>query len=331
MQVIKLPQWLIENIDRIRRAFLWRGNKKCLGGHCLVNWSRCCLLKQNGGLDIHDLKIQNEALLAKWVWALMTQPTSGWKSTILSIYGSTQITDLLQHPLVSNQLRDILQTYKFVRHAVVVAPDGSLIWNWSSQGSYSVSKAYKRMMHTGVISASYNYPWKLKAPAKIKTFIWLLLQDRLLTQANLQLRGWPAQQACVLCSTQHIEDAAHLFQNCQFASVIWQTIGILFNLTINLSFQEMTDFWLQNRMTFDMEKKDSWDIVWSATCWTLWKLRCKVIFQNENPSLHKTIFEVETLVRNWASAWGLLATGRLAFEKDVNLDKSGRMSTVTYS
>jgi hypothetical protein len=40
MQAFLLPQWLIKHIERTKRAFFWRGKKKCLGGHCLVNWNK---------------------------------------------------------------------------------------------------------------------------------------------------------------------------------------------------------------------------------------------------------------------------------------------------
>ena len=31
-----LPPWALKAIDKIRRAFLWRGRKESKGGHCLI-------------------------------------------------------------------------------------------------------------------------------------------------------------------------------------------------------------------------------------------------------------------------------------------------------
>jgi hypothetical protein len=76
MQVFLLPQWLIKHIERTKRAFFWKGKGKCIGGHCLVNWTRVCLPIEHGGMGIRDLKIQNISLLLKWLWNLRTNQNS---------------------------------------------------------------------------------------------------------------------------------------------------------------------------------------------------------------------------------------------------------------
>lgn len=67
MQVIKIPKGVIKHIDRARRQFLWKGNQICRGIICLVDWKTVCGLKENGGLGILELTIQNNALLTKWL------------------------------------------------------------------------------------------------------------------------------------------------------------------------------------------------------------------------------------------------------------------------
>ena len=78
MQAIKLPIGVIRHIDQMRRNLLWKGNKVCKGINCLVNWETVCTLKENGGLGIIDLAVQNDALLTKWLWELEAKPMGLW-------------------------------------------------------------------------------------------------------------------------------------------------------------------------------------------------------------------------------------------------------------
>ena len=68
MSVLKLPQWVLSEIDKIRRRFLWHGAADQVNGYSLANWDMVCQPKSNGGLGILDLKIFNYALLLKWHW-----------------------------------------------------------------------------------------------------------------------------------------------------------------------------------------------------------------------------------------------------------------------
>lgn len=46
---------VIKQCDKIRSGFIWAGQKKTKGGHCLVNWSRVCRPIGLGTLGILDL------------------------------------------------------------------------------------------------------------------------------------------------------------------------------------------------------------------------------------------------------------------------------------
>jgi hypothetical protein len=53
--VIKLSKEVLDEIDKIRRRFLWAGDKVISGGKCKINWVRTTLPKEYDGLGILDL------------------------------------------------------------------------------------------------------------------------------------------------------------------------------------------------------------------------------------------------------------------------------------
>jgi hypothetical protein len=58
LTVFPIQKWLLRQIDRMRRSFLWKGEEleKVNGGHCLVNWPTTCAPRNFGGLGILDLE-----------------------------------------------------------------------------------------------------------------------------------------------------------------------------------------------------------------------------------------------------------------------------------
>ena len=54
----KLPRGVIDNIDRIRKQCLWRGNSDKKRGGNLVAWETVQKLKDKGGLGVTNLRLQ---------------------------------------------------------------------------------------------------------------------------------------------------------------------------------------------------------------------------------------------------------------------------------
>jgi hypothetical protein len=42
MTIHRLPVWVIEQIEKKCRAWFWRGEGSCNGGHCRVKWAVVC-------------------------------------------------------------------------------------------------------------------------------------------------------------------------------------------------------------------------------------------------------------------------------------------------
>lgn len=82
MACFRLPKWIINRIDKIRRDFLWGRSDSDTQAIHLLNWPTVWLPRALGGLGIPDLELRNEALLLRWWWRLHAEPESLWAMVI---------------------------------------------------------------------------------------------------------------------------------------------------------------------------------------------------------------------------------------------------------
>jgi hypothetical protein len=81
MTVIKPPVEVLQELDKIRRHFLWAGDKALSGGKCKVNWAKTTLPKDLGGLGVLHLGSFARALRLRWLWQEWTSPEKAWIGT----------------------------------------------------------------------------------------------------------------------------------------------------------------------------------------------------------------------------------------------------------
>ncbi|XP_060968411.1 uncharacterized protein LOC133035971 [Cannabis sativa] len=75
MQTIKLTKKLASKVDEMVRDFWW-ACEPCNRGIYLKAWDYLCLPKSRGGLGFQKTMEMNQALLAKWEWALLIEEQS---------------------------------------------------------------------------------------------------------------------------------------------------------------------------------------------------------------------------------------------------------------
>jgi hypothetical protein len=78
MCTIRLPREVIDNIERIRKQCLWRGNSEKKKGGNLVAWDTVLRPKAKGGLGVFNLKLQNDALLIKHLHNFYSKEPISW-------------------------------------------------------------------------------------------------------------------------------------------------------------------------------------------------------------------------------------------------------------
>ncbi|WMV41831.1 hypothetical protein MTR67_035216 [Solanum verrucosum] len=85
MSLFPIPAGVIKRLDRIKRNFLWHGDKEKKGYH-LLKWNSVICAKKWGGLGIKNLKIQSKALMMKWLWKFTKENHLLWGRVIKTKY-----------------------------------------------------------------------------------------------------------------------------------------------------------------------------------------------------------------------------------------------------
>ena len=62
-----MPANVVNHLEKLQRDFLWGGLGEEKRFH-LLQWDKVCLLLQNGGLAIKNMRLFNQAPLGKWIW-----------------------------------------------------------------------------------------------------------------------------------------------------------------------------------------------------------------------------------------------------------------------
>ncbi|WVZ66580.1 LOW QUALITY PROTEIN: hypothetical protein U9M48_015779 [Paspalum notatum var. saurae] len=241
MTVFNLSKWAGKKIDRICRNFLWKA-EDARGGHCLVNWRRVNRFKALGGLGIKDLHYFNRALRLKWLWTKWKDPDRPWADfkvncteaemdifracTQLSLGDGNRISFWHDRWLQGQTPKQIAPLcFKLVwRKNLTVAEtlQGNSwmrglrhsTWRLSSSGEYT----FDAQFIGSYSNHQWEKVWKAKVEPKCRFFVWLLLQQKILTSDKILRRGGQANPICQLCRIEQ-ESTLHMVANCYFAKL----------------------------------------------------------------------------------------------------------------
>ena len=119
---------------------------------------------------------------------------------------------------------------------------------------------------------------------RCKFFAWILVQDKILTARNLQKRGWPHQQQCVMCNGP-LETSLHLCLCCPFAKAVWDQILSWENFTqlqqqLQVNPTHIKSWWEEVATKVPRSERRRLNGVVIYTFWNIWKERNRRIFDN---------------------------------------------------
>ncbi|XP_050386206.1 uncharacterized protein LOC126802601 [Argentina anserina] len=102
--------------------------------------------------------------------------------------------------------------------------DDVKIWSATSNGIFSVKSAYNSIFNFDEPAAPHwKALWSFDIPPKQKTFLWVILHKKLLTNEQRVRRGLANSSTCTICNSDS-ESLLHLFRDC--SRVTWRNKAI---------------------------------------------------------------------------------------------------------
>jgi len=169
-----------------------------------------------------------------------------------------------------------------------------LKWNIDQAGVFTVKSHYLGLIHHNIPNTNKKL-WKLKIPLKIKIFIWYLKQGVILTKDNMARRNWQGSQQCCFCHED--ETIQHLFFDCRVTRLLWASVYTAWGLPKPISVSNMFENWLNG---IPKDYKPLVLIGVAALCWSVWRCRNAVVFDNKKHSFLQVIFATTHWLRIWA-------------------------------
>lgn len=96
-----LSPWALEQIDKLRRTFIWCGEQTVSVGKCKVAWKTVCRPHDLGGLGVIDLRRASIALRARWEWKRRVDHGLDWGSlhrakekAVVAVFRAASVSDI---------------------------------------------------------------------------------------------------------------------------------------------------------------------------------------------------------------------------------------------
>ena len=191
------------------------------------------------------------------------------------------------------QVADFLRLQELLAdHRPSEGPDA---WSWSEH-LFSARAVYHHLRQQAdsedpVFLRLWRRAWKSRLPMKIRVFACLLLQKRLMMSSYRQHMAPASATLCALCMGA-VEDCAHLFVTCPFASSVWQLARVA-----QIDISSLEAFW---RSIGDgpYRRKAEWQGIF-AILLAIWSHRNEVIFRGRSPLIDAIQHDARGLTSLW--------------------------------
>ncbi|KAA3471573.1 LINE-1 reverse transcriptase isogeny [Gossypium australe] len=103
-----------------------------------------------------------------------------------------------------------------------------IIWARTESGSFTISSVHRSLKENTWRPKHdiWRTIWKYQGPQRVRLFLWLVANQRVLINSERVRRGFGQSSACSRCG-HDVEDIMHVLRDCQTAKEVWMLIVLL--------------------------------------------------------------------------------------------------------
>jgi len=156
-------------------------------------------------------------------------------------------------------------------------------WHLDIEGGCRVRGAYQLFTSqvSPIVDVTEDHIWHKHVPLKVFILAWRLLQDRLLTKANLLNCGIISAEARCVVGCGHAESASHLFLQCDIFASLWQYVRYWIGVSevephsLRAHFIQFTHY-----LGGSKARRSFLQLLWLLCIWLVWNERNNRFFNN---------------------------------------------------
>jgi hypothetical protein len=231
------------------------------------------------------------------------------KSVQQELRNNNWIRSLRGHITTATHIEEFVSLWIRIQEVhLVQGVKDSITWKWTPDGNYSTRSAYRIQFRGSFAKFPRDRIWKAHAENKCKVFTWILIHGKLLTADNLQKRGWPHQEHCVLCNGP-LETGLHLCLCCPYAKAVWRQILAWEHFNTNLGQLQgdplqILSWWEKAVTVVPLTERKRFNGMVIYTFWNLWKERNRRIFNNNYESVMQVAARTKDDIEQRRRAFG---------------------------
>lgn len=176
-----------------------------------------------------------------------------------------------------------LRAYHMLEEEEVI---DNVYWSAESSCTFSVCSAYNLICENAwsINDREWEHIWKIKAPKKMRSFIWLAKHKRIMCNSNRKRRSFTQDDKCVNCQRE-IEGVDNVLRRCPKAKEVWEN---MFSAMTNMRWwHDGCDHQIEKNLKTKtvLEDKGYWNEAFVIIAWRIWRWQNDDIFRGETRSI----------------------------------------------